>query len=381
MEFNKIGGEFQESPEPLRATPVYETQHTPAATELRVISQPSGDANLNKYKNYVYRSRAGKESFIYHIEMGINRDHNEFRGRQGEWVFTHSAILARQNVKNETAISAGHSTCTASKAFGNLYGAAKYAALVVVKMPDLSDASMLDGLNAAYHHIRMHNRGTRSVLSISWGSKKIYKRGDDLDNWGNRMRDILRWLAQEGVITVCAAGNHAQERVGRGTRLAVDTLPAAFDLGSVIQHKAPVIAVGNCILSGKRYFESQILHPGTQIHAPGVGSLCADSISQDGRSSFTGTSFCECWRPFPMTLRTSYRYELKALTLRHKLPRSSLGSSQVSFHYQTLGTNGVREPMSSTSSAGPAQTAAKSCYGTESIKPTISLSTLTMTVG
>ncbi|KAL8929058.1 MAG: hypothetical protein Q9208_001501 [Pyrenodesmia sp. 3 TL-2023] len=255
VELNKIGGEFQESPGPLQATPIYVTQHAPAATELRVISQPSGDANLNKYKDYVFPSRAGEASYIYHIETGINGDHNEFRGRQGEWVFTNLAVLARQNVKNETPLSAGHSTCTASKASGNLYGAAKYATLVVVKMPDLSDGSMMDGLNAAYHHIRMRNRGTRSVLSISWGSIKTYSRGDDLDLWARGMRDILRLLAKKGVITACAAGNNAQERADRRPRLTVDTLPAAFDdENSFFLHAPPIIA--------------------------------------DGSSSFTGTSFC-----------------------------------------------------------------------------------------
>ncbi|KAL8761044.1 MAG: hypothetical protein Q9184_002810, partial [Pyrenodesmia sp. 2 TL-2023] len=241
----------------LRATPVYETQHAPAATELRVISQPNGDANLNRHKNYVFRSRAGEESFIYHVETGINQDHIEFRGRQGEWVFTNSALFARQNVKNETAISAGHSTCTASKAAGNLYGAAKYAALVVLKMPDLSDASMLDGLNAALHHIRMHNRGTRSVLSISWGSQKINKKGDCIDIWASRMEYLLVLLAQEHVITVCAAGNHAQEPADRGVRRTVDTLPAAFDPDSLFQHRVPVIAVIAVIAVGNCIFEHQ----------------------------------------------------------------------------------------------------------------------------
>ncbi|KAL8913499.1 MAG: hypothetical protein Q9171_001687 [Xanthocarpia ochracea] len=173
---DKIGGKLFDSPRPpnisLQATPTYSTQYSPAATELRVISQPSGDPDLSKYSNYVFPSLAGRDTFIYHVEMGINADHDEFRDRYGEWVFTGLAILAGQNTKNESPVSAGHSTCTVSKASGKLYGAAKFATLVVVKMPDLSEKSMLEVLHTVYHHIVMHESGERSVLTISWGSIK-----------------------------------------------------------------------------------------------------------------------------------------------------------------------------------------------------------------
>ncbi|KAL8865814.1 MAG: hypothetical protein Q9198_009152, partial [Flavoplaca austrocitrina] len=174
---DKIGGEpFATSqPEVLspRALPHYLTQFAPTATELRVLSQPSGEANIDMYKNYVYASRAGENSFIYHVETGINADHVEFLGRRGEWVFTDLARRARQDTKDEAAVTGGHSTCTASKAIGNLYGAYKYATLVVVKMPDFSDKAMVEALRTAYHHITQYNRGYKSVITISWGSRRF----------------------------------------------------------------------------------------------------------------------------------------------------------------------------------------------------------------
>ena len=42
----------------------YATQ-TPLATELRVISQPSGSANIDYYGNYIYRTDNRRETYIY----------------------------------------------------------------------------------------------------------------------------------------------------------------------------------------------------------------------------------------------------------------------------------------------------------------------------
>ncbi|KAL8850163.1 MAG: hypothetical protein Q9221_004849 [Calogaya cf. arnoldii] len=268
------------------------TQFTPTATELRVISQSSGEPNLDKYRNYVYASDAGKAAFVYHLEMGINANHDEFRSRRGDWVFTNLARRAQVDTKDDAAFPRGHSTCTASKATGNLYGTSKYATLVVVKMLDLSFKAMIDGLETAYRHIVSHKRGDRSIITISWGTIKIYRRKIDLDIEASRMGHLLALLGEQGVVIVCAAGNHA--RGPFGARGHVDTLPAAFDRGSLFPYKAPVMAVGNCNLAGKRYHASQVspLHD-KKLYAPGVGARCADLYSQTSSQLYTETSICK----------------------------------------------------------------------------------------
>ncbi|KAL8655771.1 MAG: hypothetical protein Q9226_002915 [Calogaya cf. arnoldii] len=295
IELDKIGGEVFGSSQPQdlspRALQNYLTQFAPTATELRVLSQPSGEANLDNYKNYVFASGAGIGTFVYHIEMGINGNHVDFQGRQGEWVFTGLARRARQATMDETASSRGHSTCTASKATANLYGASKYASLVAVKMPDLSDKAMLEGLETAYHHIVLHGRGERSVITISWGSKKVYSRYTPKDIWAARMENLLYELAVVGVVIVCAAGNHAQERRGLlARRKTIDTLPAVFGRWTGFPHPAPIHAVGNCNPAGKRYFESQTLDLRPQLHAPGVNCRCAGIHFPEDSQIFTGTS-------------------------------------------------------------------------------------------
>ncbi|KAL8687996.1 MAG: hypothetical protein Q9218_005982 [Villophora microphyllina] len=294
VELNDIAGAFLDSPlrpdNTLQATPAYETQSTPAATELRMISQPSGEANLNKYKNYVYPANAGEGSFIYHLEMGINPHHDEFAHRHGEWVFTGLAIRAGQHTRDEAQYSKGHSTCTASKASGNLYGAAKHATLVVVKMPDLSRASMLEILHTVLYHIQRNRRRGRAVLTISWGSIKSYADGAEVDAWAQAMNEVILKLDVENVIIVCAAGNYANQGGKPGFRNFVDTIPALFTYSIV---PAPLlIAVGNCDLSGRKYFDSQRLYRDlTQMHAPGVGVRCADALYSSSSHLATGTSY------------------------------------------------------------------------------------------
>lgn len=95
---------------------------------------------------------------------------------------------------------------------GNLYGAAKYATLVVVKMPDFKLASMLEVLWTVFFDVMTKRRERQSVLSISWVSDRTYDypKSMYLDTWGSDMRHIVESLELAGVTVVCAAGNYAQ---------------------------------------------------------------------------------------------------------------------------------------------------------------------------
>ena len=107
------------------------------------------------------------------------------------------------------------------------------------------------------------------------------------------MYETLRALDKEGVVVICAAGNHALEYWDRAARTYVDTIPTAFDFHSNFPHKSALVAVGNCHNVGKRYFESQTTPFKPQLHAPGVGARCADARTRDGSRLWTGTSLCK----------------------------------------------------------------------------------------
>ena len=268
----------------------YSTQNWPVATELRVLSQPAQTRSIGWYPNYVYPD-GGVTTYIYHVEVGINQQHLDFRIRNVEWLYTQLSIEVGANTPTEAPAGGGHSTCTASKAVGNMYGASKKATLVVVKMPDMTKASVREVLDTVIDDIDGKRRTATSVVSISWGTKPMI--GSSLANpLVPRLINQITELIRMNVPVVCAAGNAAQQpSVHGGFRLYADTYPAS----SRSRPGWPFFAVGNSDLNGVRCPTSQLSRRGShpQVYAPGVAIKCASSTSPIGYTTRTGTSFCK----------------------------------------------------------------------------------------
>ena len=210
----------------------YFTQKSPLAAELRALSQPAGSGSISHYPNYVYRV-GGRPTYIYHVELGINQQHHDFHGRSIEWLYTDLSRAMRADTMTEAAAGGGHSICTASKAVGNLYGASRSATLVVVKMPNLEEASVYEVLDIVIDDIVNKGRKATSLVSISWGSKEITDWPRFKSPLLTRLVSQIDVLRKMNVLFVCAAGNAAQQpSVHGGTRLYADTYPAA--LGSIL---------------------------------------------------------------------------------------------------------------------------------------------------
>ena len=270
-------------------TPDYTTQIAPAATELRVLSQPKYGGPIKRYRNYVYRKDIIQETYIYHVEFGINSAHEDFAGREPEWVILPGASEGRE----ESPVGLpGHSTCTASKAIGNMYGASKKAKLVVVKMRSLAIRDMEEALDNTRDHILHYRRAGRSVVSISWASPRITDRGDYINI---KMIEILRSYYDSGIYIVCSAGNYAMDldEIGR-PRTWVDTLPACYPLfpPPLTSNLNFPIVVSSCDNDGFHYQTSQQA-PSYSLSAPGVNIMCADAFTVTDVEFSTGTSFCE----------------------------------------------------------------------------------------
>ena len=272
----------------------YATQPLPA-TELRVISQPSGSAKIDRYKNYVYRTDKRKETYIYHAELGINADHEDFQGVPIEWDWTDLQVRRGGRTKGEApSWYFGHSTCTASKAAGRIYGSAKQERLVVIKMPDYTTASLAEIMWTIYNHVYDHGRRDRSVVTISWGSivPVAFPLDPQNDLW-LAVYEAMTALWSLGVVIFCAAGNDAQELNAAGRpRTLVDTAPAVFQLYAAVP---PMVVVGNVNNYGYRHPTSQRTGrgDGPQVHAPGVKVQCASPTSTSDSRFDTGTSFCK----------------------------------------------------------------------------------------
>ena len=271
------------------SNPGYATQISPRATELRLLSQPPGPISWSQYKNYVYKT-GGIQTYIYHAESGVTPG-LDVRNSRIEWLYTPEAYFWGQAKPGELDIPGerpGHSTCTASKAAGIAYGAAKEANLVVVKMIGFLEPSLVSVFKVIADDVKQKGRGGKSVVSISWSTKAEVQ---DImgDTWFIEMRDALKELYDNNVIVVCSAGNYALTPGATGSlRDRVDTAPA------IINH---VITVGASYFDGRRWELSQRLI-GPQLYAPGVRIVCAEASGQVAYRTATGTSFCALRLPF-----------------------------------------------------------------------------------
>ena len=272
-----------------------------ASAELRMVSQPPGAEPVERFPNYVYRSDWKRDIFIYHAEVGINADHEDFRGRKIEWLYTgYTRRTGQAKTEESSSVNIkpewrGHSTCTASKATGIIYGAAKDATLVVVKMPDYTYVSYLELFQTITDDIRAKDRRDTSIVSVSFGSEDprnpLIPREPHWILLEKRLKDLA---LTEGVPVVMAAGDNAEERDKAGRfRLGIDTYPAYFTRESQFSNR--MIAASNCNLKGERWRTSQYQN-NNRLFAPGVDIKCASAFGPSFYQIQTGTSFCECSR-------------------------------------------------------------------------------------
>jgi len=269
-----------------------------------MVSMPRDtDRSPAHFPDYVYPPKLHEEVFIYHAELGINQQHQEFSGRRIEWLYPNRTKFRNQDKEEESPLSRkpGHSTCTASKATGNQYGAAKYATLVVVKMSDLTPGSVGEVFATISDHIKFQNRQGRSVVTVSWGSKEEFQWSHLHRRHWSRISDDIIELSKTHTSIMFAAGNAARKIGTEGkVRLQVDTAPA-----TLATNLRRTFVVSNSDLNGRRWSTSQSFGQGKlnpPIYAPGVNVICARHDSNSAATRRTGTSYCEfsvafgtCW--------------------------------------------------------------------------------------
>jgi oryzin len=163
--------------------------------------------------NYVYDPSAGRGTYAYIIDTGLNAGHTDFGGRAQ---LGYNAVAGVADVDTQ-----GHGTHTTGIIGGATYGVAKSANLIGVKVFDNGGALtsvILDGYNWAVSDIRGKGRVGKAVINMSLG-------GGASAAFNNAVQAAYKY----GVVTVVAAGNDGRD-VGTDSPASA---PDAITVGAV----------------------------------------------------------------------------------------------------------------------------------------------------
>lgn len=171
----------------------------------------------------------------------------------------------------------GHSTCAASKAGGKIYGVAKKATIIAVKM-ELNAVDIGAIFDRVYHDIVNKDRKKKSVVNISWGSRPK----DIVPAHWIKARQWLQKLTDNDIVVVAGAGNYRKE----SGREQIDLYPQQFTSDTL-----PIINVGNSNYDGTANGDTQI-GPKLHVWAAAEPVTCSKHIGTDSRRA-RGTSYGE----------------------------------------------------------------------------------------
>lgn len=222
------------------------------------------------------QEETGKEFLHYDVKDFIQTSDSEDKGQKKE---------------TDDDTGAGHGTAVASKALGKIYGVAKGATLISVKLTD-DPAGMSDALELVGEAISDdEERAKKSVVIMSKNciGKEISREDAIKTAYGRELAGLLNFILKRRVPVVLSAGNHRGDikENDEDKRKKIDTMPPIL----VDDKDLPLINVGAATLDGKAAPFSQ--GTGTDeltVFAPGVDVEVL--FKAGGKSSkASGTSF------------------------------------------------------------------------------------------
>lgn len=160
-----------------------------ARPELALLSQPYGETGLPSQLTYQYDMRGGDGVTIYIVDTGLVNywditdlyKRNSAEAGRLDWIFPEpdelSVPWATPESANQNDGKTFHGTRMAIKAVGEYYGVAKWADLIVVRLPVARDKnlfvsfkSMINSFNAIVDRIEDDSSAEKAVINMSFGS-------------------------------------------------------------------------------------------------------------------------------------------------------------------------------------------------------------------
>lgn len=206
---------------------------------------------------------------IYIIDTGVQITHQEFQDRAVPGYDATGAGQAGQDAH-------GHGTHVASTAAGRVYGVAKGARIVPVRVLGADGRGSLSTVLAGMEWVldqHVNGRpGSLSVANLSLGG-----------GFSQYQNDAIRTMVNAGIVVVVAAGN---ENTNACTK-SPGSAPAAITVGAIelLDNRSSFSNTGACV---------DIFAPGSDIKGAGTNSDTATAV-------FSGTSMAS---PRKFTART-----------------------------------------------------------------------------
>ncbi|KAK2001495.1 subtilisin-like protein [Colletotrichum falcatum] len=241
-----------------------------AVPELKVISQPPG-ASLAELPGYAFANEGGRGVTIYVLDTGVDVRNPEWYRIPGKKYF----LYAEDADKTETDFQ-NHGSCVASKAGGPVYGTAKNANIVAVKLANhMTIYGMFSALIEISNDVYEKKLEGKAIINISnqaW-------LGDLHQSTRVAYELLIDALLKEDIVIVTASGNDREDRND-----VVTGYPA------VLGPTTDVIVVGAVTDRGHRTYFSQGAGNALTVSAPGYVH-CADASMFGGDRETYGTSF------------------------------------------------------------------------------------------
>lgn len=207
---------------------------------------------LNGAFNYV---RTGEGVTIYILDTGIRLSHSEFEGR---------AVSGYDYIDNDPDASdcQGHGTHVAGTAGGRIYGVAKGATLVSVRVLDCAGSGYYSGIIAGLDWVSAHHKpGAPAVANMSLGGPA-----------SSALDQAVKNSIADGVSYTVAAGNSSTN----ACKFSPARVPAALTTAAStsIDKKASFSNYGKCV----------------DWYAPGAAITSATAGSDTSTGTWNGTS-------------------------------------------------------------------------------------------
>jgi oryzin len=227
------------------------------------------------YGDYHFDSKAGKDTWVYVVDTGVNVNHVEFEGR---------AFLGYNAFPDSPFVDTmGHGTHCAGTVASKAYGVAKKANIMAVKVFDNGGSStdvVIDGYVWAVNNItNTPNRNTKAVISMSLGGGR-----------SDAFNEAVQKAYNKGILTVVAAGNSQADANDFSPASAPNALtvgaihsgngkPDFSNFGSVVDIFAPGVDVQSTWIDSDT---SSAWLSGTSMATPHVAGLAAYLMAKEG---------------------------------------------------------------------------------------------------